>query len=221
MKFSLKKIFFKTLMALILIAIVSAGINLYITSYSKKYIVKKANKAPQSYTALVLGAKVYRSGNLSRVLYDRVIKTLELYKSGKVKRILLSGDHGRVNYDEVNNMRKFLIKKGVPGRDIFMDHAGFNTYDSMVRAKKIFRVNKVIIITQEFHLPRAVYIARKQGMEAYGYVADRREYLWMKQYKAREFLARVKSFGEVLINRNPKFLGNQIPITGNSKKSWD
>ena len=206
---------------LIVVILFSITINIYILKYSEKYIIKKIKDVPASYTVLILGAKIYQKGYLSPVLHDRMIKGLELYRNNKVKKFLLSGDHGQKKYDEVNNMKYYLLKKGVPGRNIFLDHAGFNTYDSVIRAKRIFKVNKLIIVTQKFHLSRAIYIARKNGLIAYGYIADRRRYLHMKNFKIREFLARIKTFLEALIRRKPKFLGKTIPITGNSKRSWD
>ena len=188
---------------------------------TEKYIKKDCSKLPGTYTALVLGAQVYKSGNPSAILKDRLLKAMELYRKNIVKRFLLSGDHGSKYYDEVNNMKKFLLKNGVKGEDIFLDHAGFNTYSSIVRAKEVFVVTNLIIVTQEFHLPRAVYIARKKGMDAYGYIADRRQYTGMKYYKVREYFARIKSRFEVLFNVKPKYLGEEIPITGKSKLSWN
>ncbi len=213
----IKKIFITGISSLLLLVI----INIYINNYSKEYIFKNPQKLKKSYTVLVLGAYVYRDGTLSAVLKDRALKALELYKNKTVSKILLSGDHGKKNYDEVNHMKNFLLKRGVPASDIFMDHAGFNTYNSIVRAKKIFLTKNLIIVTQKFHLPRAIYIARKKGLNAYGYIADRRIYLNNSYNKFREFFANIKAFIHVGINKSPKFLGPKIPITGDSKKSWD
>lgn len=208
------------LLALVGISSVSI-INQHVLKFSMSYIFESKNRLPQKYCCIVLGAKVYKSGGLSVTLKDRVEKSLELYKSGKIKRFLLSGDHGRKNYDEVNNMKDYLVKKGVAEKDIFLDHAGFNTYNSMVRAKKVFQINNAIIVTQRFHLPRAVYIARKAGIDAYGYVADRRKYVAHKFNVIREMLARVKSFFEVQSGVRPRYLGKKIPITGDSRLSYD
>ncbi len=124
----------------------------------------------------------------------------ELYANGKAQRILVSGDHGRKEYDEVNAMKRYLQDKGVPGSHIFMDHAGFNTYDSIYRARDIFLVKKVIIVTQEYHLKRAVFIARKLGLEAYGVAAARRNYgPVMLKYELREMMARNKDFLNILL----------------------
>ena len=107
---------------------------------------------------------------------DRLDKALELYSKGKVKRFLLSGDQGTLKYDEVNNMKQYLISKKVNTKDVFLDHAGFDTYNSVVRAKEVFNVDNVIIVTQHFHLSRAIYIARKNGLNAFGAVSDKLKY---------------------------------------------
>ncbi len=195
-------------------------INAYIYFFSKSYILN-IKDIPSAHTALVLGAKVYRNGYPSAVLHDRLTSAVTLYKRKKIKKILLSGDHGTKNYDEVNNMKKFLRKQGIPARDIFLDHAGFNTYDSIVRAKKIFLVKKMIIVTQNYHLYRAIFIAHKKGLSAYGYSADKRVYVFLRYYKFREIFANIKACLSLLISKRPRFLGDIIPISGNSKKSWD
>ena len=146
---------------------------------------------------------------------------IELYTGKKIKRFLLSGDHGRKNYDEVNSMKNYLLEKGINTEDIFLDHAGFDTYSTIVRAKEVFGVEKAIIVTQEFHLSRAVYIARSKGIEAYGIKADRQDYYSLVRLKIRETIAKVKAFSEVMINKKPRFLGSKIPITGDSKLSYD
>ena len=186
----------------------------------KKYIYSNHSELPGTYTALVPGALVHKNGKPSDVLEDRLLKAAELYEKGIVKRVLLSGDHGSKKYNEVGHMRKYLVSKGVKSNDIFLDHAGFNTYNTIVRAKKIFRVTNVIIVTQDFHLPRSLYIARKCDMDAYGYRADMNRYPGIKYYKFREYFARIKSFFEVLFHLKPRYLGTEVPITGDSKLSW-
>jgi len=188
---------------------------------TKKVISSNINSISKSYTGLVLGAKVYKNGNLSGILRDRVDSALELYNAKKIKRFLLSGDHGKINYDEVNQMKKYLIKKGVSEKDIFLDHAGFDTYDCVYRAKKIFNVDELIIITQEFHLKRAVYIAKSLDMKVQGYMADKHTYGIANRMLLRESLANVKAFLELLINKKPKYLGKAIDIKGDSSKSFD
>ena len=156
-------------------AIAVVSINYYIFTASEDYIYKQVPATPKCYTAIVLGAMVSKSGRLSDFLQDRLDVSIELFNNGKINRFLLSGDHGKVDYDEVNSMKAYLIEKGIPTDSIFLDHAGFDTYNSIVRAKEIFKVTDIMIVTQEFHLPRAVYIARSQGLIAYGICADKRE----------------------------------------------
>ena len=187
----------------------------------QKYKFSKTSDLPGSYTVLVLGAHVNESGVPSEYLKDRLEAAFELYRLHKAKRFLLSGDHGRKGYDEVNTMKQYLLNKGVDTADVFLDHAGFDTYNSIVRAKEIFKVSDLIIVTQDFHLPRALYIARKKGLEAYGFVADKQKYKGIARVKFREKLALVKAFFEVTFNRSPRFLGDSIPITGDSRRSYD
>ena len=179
--------------------------------------VYSINDTPMAETAIILGARVFPSGGLSQVLADRMETGVELYKKGKVKKLLLTGDHGQVTYDEVNAMRKYALSRGVPDEDIFMDHAGFSTYDSMYRAKEVFRVRKAVLVTQEFHLPRALYIARAVGVEANGVNADKRDYIGMDYIYLRELLARTKAAAQVIAGSEPKYLGTAIPISGDGR----
>jgi vancomycin permeability regulator SanA len=158
---------------------------------------------------------------LSDALKDRVLGAMELYDEGKVEKFLLSGDHGTKEYDEVNAMKNFLLNKGINGDDIFLDHAGFDTYDSIYRAKNIFGVKDCVIVTQAFHLARAVYVARKMGMDAYGLVAHRQEIKFIGYYELREMVARSKSFFDVLFNVSSKYLGEKISLEGSGKVTWD
>lgn len=176
---------------------------------------------PQAETAIILGARVYPNGTLSPVLADRVTTGIELYRQGKVKKLLLTGDHGQTTYDEVNHMRQFAMERGVPEKDIFMDHAGFSTYDSMYRARDIFVVSKAIIVTQEFHLPRALYIARTLGIEAFGVKADKRQYVGENYLQFREILARTKASAQIMLGMKPKYLGPEIPISGDGRATKD
>lgn len=188
---------------------------------SKKFMSRDIAKIPACYVALVPGASVFASGQPSPILADRLDKAYELYKNCKIKRFLLSGDHGTRSYDEVNNMKAYLNKKGVPDSVIFTDHAGFDTYSSMKRTHDIFEVDSLIIVTQAFHLRRAIYIARKQGLVAYGYESDMRKYPSITYLRMRESLANIKAFFEVLFNIKPRFEGEKIPIKGDSRKSYD
>lgn len=204
-----------------LICILIIAINLIVIKTSQKYIYKSVDESPTCYTGLVLGALVNHSGDPSDFLQDRLDVAIELYKAKKIKKILLSGDHGQHDYDEVNTMKNYILNHGIDTQDVFLDHAGFDTYNSMVRAKEIFQVDDVIVITQKFHLSRAIYLARHEGLKAYGVIADRREYSSMDYLKTRELLANIKAFSELLTHKSPIFLGDKIPITGDSKLSHD
>lgn len=171
---------------------------------------------------LVLGAGV-EGTTLSHMLEDRVKTGIELYEMGAAPKILMSGDHGQEDYDEVNAMKDYAKDKGVPGEDVFMDHAGFSTYESMYRARDIFQAEKIIIISQQYHLHRAIYIAEYLGLEAYGvdgqlrpYAADTNIY-----NTVREFLARNKDFLYVRMNPSPTYLGEVIPINGDGNQTND
>lgn len=184
---------------------------------SGPFIKTNVADLPISQTAIVLGARVLPDGTLSTVLRDRVDTAITLYKKGAVKTILVSGDNSSIAYNEVNITRIYLLQKGIPSEDIFLDHAGFDTYSTMYRAREVFLVKNAIIVTQSFHLPRAIFIAQRLGINAYGISADKRDYLFKNTL--RELLANVKAFIDVLYGRVPKFLGEEIPITGDSSES--
>jgi len=169
---------------------------------------------PEAQVAIVFGALVYRDGTLSQVTRDRVDAGVELYKAGRVGKLLISGDHGRPGYDEVNAMRRHALAAGVPPEDIFMDHAGFSTYDTVARARRVFQVESAVLVTQRFHLPRALWLARRCGIEASGFVADQRVYRTRRRMALRETAARVKDFAKGLARPDPIFLGDPLPISG-------
>ncbi|XLS30603.1 vancomycin high temperature exclusion protein [Flavobacteriaceae bacterium M23B6Z8] len=213
------------LLLLVLIALGAIGMiywgNSYIHKTATPFIFNKLEAVPKAYTVIVPGARVYEDGTLSPVLKDRVETALTLFKSGKVSRFLLTGDHGQHSYDEVNAMKAYLQDKGVSPALIFTDHAGFDTYDSMYRAKEIFKVNDAIVVTQEFHLPRAVFLGRKFGIKIYGCIADKRIYQYAESMARREKLANVKALLELFIGKKPTYLGDPIPIDGDSALSHD
>jgi len=163
---------------------------------------------------LVLGAGVWDNSRPSPMLEDRLITAINLYNDGVSGKILMSGDNGQEYYDEVNVMKNYAIERGVPSEDIFMDHAGFSTYESIYRAKNIFQVESVVIVTQKYHLHRALYNARRFGLKAYGISADRNEYSGQGYRDKREFLARNKDFIYSIFKPKPAFLGEIIPIGG-------
>lgn len=183
-------------------------------------ITDRPDQAPRAQVAIVLGAKVQPDGQMSAMLADRVSTGARLYLEGKVDRILASGDHGTRGYDEVNAMRQGLLDAGVPDRDIFTDHAGFDTWSSMVRAQKVFGVQSALVVTQGFHLPRAVWLGERAGLDVHGVSSDLRGYgRQNRRSSVREWLARPKAVQEVVVGRDPQFLGPQIPITGDGRLS--
>jgi SanA protein len=147
--------------------------------------------------AIVLGAKVWENGELSHVLYDRVVTAVELYRAGRVKKILMSGDNPAGNYDEPTAMKQTAIKLGVPESDIVLDFAGRRTYDTCFRAKEIFNVQKAVIVTQEFHQARALYLCNNLGIDSIGITANRRKYEGEKYWSFREFFSRASAWSEI------------------------
>lgn len=170
---------------------------------------------------LVLGAGVRPGGIPSDMLRDRLDTGVALYEAGASDRLLMSGDHGQADYDEVNVMKDYAKEAGVASEVIFMDHAGFSTYESMYRAKEIFGAKKVVIVTQEYHLPRAIYDAKAFGMDAYGVVADQHIYKNMLWNNLRECLARNKDFFYCIARPEPTYLGDPIPLSGNGDVTND
>ncbi len=170
---------------------------------------------------LVLGCLVHENGKLSEMLQERMYCGISLYQAGVSTRMLLSGDHGRKDYDEVNSMKEYALQKGIPSEVIFMDHAGFSTYESMYRAAKVFGVRKLVIVSQEYHLSRAIYSARALGMEAYGVASDSRVYPGQQLREIREVLARVKDVFYCLFDIHPKYLGEHIDIHGSGDVTND
>ena len=149
------------------------------------------------------------------MLEDRLLEGIKLYENNVSSKIIMSGDHGKEDYDEVNIMKNYAIEKGVPSENIFMDHAGFSTYESIYRAKEIFKAKRIVIVTQEYHLYRALYIANKLGLEAYGVGADPRQYVGATYRELREILARDKDFIKCIFKPKPTYLGETIPVSGN------
>ena len=170
---------------------------------------------------LVLGCLVKDNGAPSDMLSDRLRRGVELYDMGASGKLLMSGDHGREGYDEVSAMKRYALNAGVASADVFMDHAGFSTYESLYRARDVFCAKKIIIVTQEYHLYRALYIAEKLGLEAYGVHADYRGYTGQRSRDIREVLARVKDFGTSIFQPEPTYLGETIPVWGDGKVTND
>lgn len=170
---------------------------------------------------LVLGCKVKDDGVPSHMLEDRLRRGVELYHGKAAPKLLMSGDHGRTEYNEVGAMKAYAINAAVPSSDVFMDHAGFSTYESLYRAKEVFGVKKVILVSQKYHLHRAIYIAEEMGIEAYGVSADYRTYSGQAKRDLREVLARCKDILTTAFEVPPTYDGDPIPINGDGDLTND
>lgn len=198
------------------IVIILLGVNLYVRISTKNQIIKENEYADLSDIdcIIILGAGIW-GDKPSPMLEDRLLEGIKLYQNGVSDKIIMSGDHARKEYDEVNIMKNYAIEKGIPSENIFMDHAGFSTYESIYRAKDIFEAKKVVIVTQKYHLYRALYIANRLGLEAYGVGSDPRQYVGATNREIREILARDKDFIKCIFKPEPTYLGDTIPVSGN------
>lgn len=215
----IKSIIIAVLCACLLGGVAVVGINAYVISYVNDYILTEEDLKNENFDCImVLGAGLW-DGEPSPMLQERLDFGLKAYETGCTDKILMSGDHGREEYDEVNKMKDVAIENGVLSDNIFMDHAGFSTYESMYRARDIFQVEKMVIVTQKYHLYRAVYDARKLGIDAYGFAAEKLEYPITND--VREALARVKDFFYCIIEPEPTYLGEEIPISASGSLTDD
>ena len=198
-------------------------INAGIIGAARKYVYRDLNDVPSRTAIMVLGTQI-RGKNLSPVLQDRVEAGIELMHRQKGEKLLLTGDHGDRYYDEVNAMRLYVLSNApdIQEEDIFMDHAGFSTWDSMYRAKFVFEVKDLLIVTQEFHISRAVCMARSLGLDAVGYGVNQDRFIGerLRTWQTREFFARVKAFLSIIFKPEPRYLGDKIPITGDGRDTW-
>lgn len=217
---TIKKIFALMICAALLCGIGALGIDHYVVKSTEKYILTPENAGEGYDCILVLGCGVH-GDTPSHMLEDRLLQGIELYEYGASEKMLMSGDHGKENYDEVNVMKDFAVERGVSAENIFMDHAGFSTYESMYRAKEIFTAEKILIVTQDYHLHRAIYDARAMGMEAYGVASNPRTYAGQLYRDIREILARNKDFLYCIIKPEPTYLGEEIPVQGNGNVTND
>lgn len=168
---------------------------------------------------MVLGAGIIDAETPTDMLRDRLDTGILLYKNGVAPKILLTGDNGTVTHNEIHVMLNYVKKAGVPEADIFCDHAGFSTYDSMYRAKNIFEVDSLIVVTQTYHEYRALYIAEKLGLEAKGIASDQEKYAGQPIRELREVLARIKDWGKCLVKPESTLGGEEIPISGSGVSS--
>lgn len=212
MKRILKKIMTIILILLVLIVAATAAINIYVIKSTEKQIInyKEAiDKSPDC--IIVLGAMVYSDGTPSPILQERLDTGIALYKSGVSDKLLMSGDNGQNEYNEVIPMRQYAIDNGVSEEDIYIDYAGFSTYESMYRLRDIFLVEKAVVVTQKYHLYRALYLGNSMGIQVNGVAAADRP-TGQTSRNIREILARVKSFGLVIIDADPTYLGDPVPL---------
>lgn len=199
------------------------GINLWVTGSVQKNILTEEDAASlQNVDCIVVfGCQVRGDGTPSHMLEDRLKRAVSLYEGGAAPKLLMSGDHGTPEYDEVDAMKRYAVEAGIPSADVFMDHAGFSTYETIYRAKEIFGAKRIILVTQQYHLYRAMYIAQAMDMEVYGVAADYREYSGQLGRDIREVLARFKDFGMTIFWPEPTYLGEAIPISGNGELTHD
>lgn len=170
---------------------------------------------------LVLGAGLMPDGSPSLMLGERIRTGIRLYEAGAAPKLLMTGDHTRADHDEVNAMKDAAMAEGVPSEDVFMDHAGVSTYDSLYRAREIFGARRIVIVTQAYHLPRALYIAERLGMEAVGVACDTRRYAGQLYRDVREILARTKDFYQCILQPRSAYLGDSIPLSGSGDVTND
>jgi SanA protein len=210
------------------VAIAGAGVLVLSIALANAYVVlstagdstSEVAEVPHAQVAIVPGALVKPNGQMSTMLADRVHAAAELWRTGRVDRILVSGDHHTWAYDEPDTMRKALVRAGVPGRVVFEDHAGFDTWATMVRAENIFGVRSAVIVTQGFHMPRALFLANAAGIDATGLTSDLHPYgVQGVKSDVREVLSRVKALADVGLD-TPAVGGHSIPISGDGRASW-
>ncbi len=202
---------------IVLIAIILVFIiNTIVTMSTKNQIIsrKEATQLDSVDCIIVLGAGIW-GNSPSPMLEDRLNEAIALYNENVSAKIVVSGDHGKVDYDEVNVMKNYAIEKGVPSENIFMDHAGFSSYESIYRVKEIFGAKKIVVVTQKYHLFRALYIANQLDIEAYGVNSDPRRYVGASYRELREVIARNKDFFGCILKVKPTYLGEYISLDGN------
>ncbi len=218
----MKKVIISIVICIILLISIVMGINLYVVLSTRNNIINEedAKKLSDVDCILVLGAGIW-GDKPSPMLEDRLLEGIALYQNGVASKIIMSGDHGTKEYDEVNVMKQFAIDKEIPSEDIFMDHAGFSTYESLYRAKEIFQAKKVVVVTQQYHLYRALYVGKSLGLECYGVASDPRKYAGQFLREAREILARDKDFIKCIFKSKPTYLGDTIPVSGNGDVTND
>lgn len=222
-----KKIIAIVLCVIVGIGLLGVGIVFGVNAYVKGSVDDKIMSVDETADLhgldciIVLGCKVKDDGTPSDMLKDRMKRAIELYENGVAPKILMSGDHGQTSYNEVMTMKQYAIDKGVPSEDIFMDHAGFSTYETMYRAKEVFGVEKAIVVTQDYHMYRSLYIANELGIDAYGCPSARYNYSGQTSRDIREVAARCKDFVTTIFKPEPTYLGEAIDISGSGDVTND
>ena len=203
-------------LACVLFVVAATNAAVYLSTKNRMYTVDAVPGEQAFDCILVLGCGVW--GDVpTTLLSDRLDAAIALYKAGVAPKLLMSGDHGRIDYDEVNVMRSYALERGVPSEDIFMDHAGFSTYETMVRAWDIFGVQSAVVVTQKYHLSRALYDAAAFDIEAVGVTATGHEFAGQTKWEIRELLARTKDFFWCIFKPDPTYLGEKIDIKGSGE----
>ena len=219
---SLKKLILMLYIILLIISINIIVINTYVKNSAKDRIISSDEAIGLNADCIVvLGAGVRVDGTPSPMLKDRLLQGIALYDMGASDRILMSGDNTKKDYDEVNTMKQYAIDKGIVPGDIFMDHAGVSTYDSIYRTKEIFQAEKIIIVTHKYHLYRALHISDSLGIDAYGVSADPTIYAGQELREIREIIARTKDFLKCIIKPPASILGEVIPVSGDGNVTND
>lgn len=210
----IRKYFFLLVLIIVLVFLgFIAAINIYVLSFSKTNLYTQVDELPKNEVWLVFGASVIQNKYPSDILKDRLKVAAKAYKQWKIHQIIVSGDNRNKNYNEPVVMQKFLIAQWVDVDHIHLDYAGFDTYDSLYRAKELFKVDSLTLFTQDFHLKRALYISSRLGIQSTGISTNLQLYIKQDYNNKREFFARVKAFLDVeLLKSKPKFLWDDLKI---------
>lgn len=215
------KVFKRILKLILIIIVVIVAISVFVKLDGDRSLITVDDARDGNYDCIiVLGAGVYSNGTPTKILQDRLDRGIELYRVGAAPKLLLSGDNGKVNYDEVKVMKDYCLKLGVPAEDLFQDHAGFSTYESIYRAQAVFGVKRLLVVTQKYHEGRAIYIAKRMGMEVNGVSAIEKPYNGDERREVREFFAREKDFVQCIFKIKPTYLGDKIDIKGDGRVTW-
>ncbi|HHX99381.1 TPA: DUF218 domain-containing protein [Candidatus Dojkabacteria bacterium] len=210
-----RKVLYLILILLLIPNILLGGINIFVRKSSEKHIFNEQSinvLEDGSYDAILILGSGIRNNYPTPILKERLDTGIYLYENDIAPKIIMSGDHGQEYYDEVNIMKEYAIEKGVPSEDIFMDHAGFSTYESMYRAQYIFGVQKLVVVSQKYHLYRAVYIGKNLGMDVVGANATKTIMGGHRARLTREVFAQGKDFFKVILRPEPTFLGEKISL---------